>query len=158
LLEIQRLAAAQGRRGNKHEKPELPDTSGDIQPRSAASLWSGTSSAIAPRGGAYRGYCGGCPVGSFIKPRDYMTAMEGVPIRYIAKAPDVVPAYMDVGVAALKRALLRSRINVFDPTTVELLSCLQNVHDVFGKWEWRERLASIARQFGLSAELLKTAA
>jgi hypothetical protein len=109
-------------------------------------------------GGAYRGYCGGCPVGSFIKPRDYMTAMEGVPIRYIAKAPDVVPAYMDVGVAALKRALLRSRINVFDPTTVELLSCLQNVHDVFGKWEWRERLASIARQFGLSAELLKTAA
>jgi hypothetical protein len=47
---------------------------------------------------------------------------------------------------------------VFDPTTVELLSCLQNVHDVFGKWEWRERLASIARQFGLSADLLKTAA
>jgi NADH:ubiquinone oxidoreductase subunit E len=42
--------------------------------------------------------------------------------------------------------------------TIELLSTLQNVHDVFGKWEWRERLQSIARQFGLSAELVKAAA
>jgi hypothetical protein len=115
--------------------------------------------ALLPRGGgAYRGYCGGCPVGSFIKPRDYLTAMEGVPIRLIIKAPEQIPAYMDVGVAALKRALLRSRINVYDPTTVELLSCLQNVHDVFGKWEWRDRFASIARQFGLSADRLKSAA
>jgi hypothetical protein len=81
-----------------------------------------------------------------------------VPVRYIAKPPENVPAYMDIGVAALKRALLRSRINVSDPVTVELLSCLQNVHDVFGTWEWRERLASIARQFALSAELLKAAA
>jgi hypothetical protein len=115
--------------------------------------------ALLPRGGgAYRGYCGGCPVGSFIKPRDYMTAMEGVPIRLINRAPEQIPAYMDVGVAALKRALLRSRINVYDPTTVELLSCLQNVHDVFGKWEWRDRFGSIARQFGLSADRLKSAA
>jgi hypothetical protein len=115
--------------------------------------------ALLPRGGgAYRGYCGGCPVGSFIKPRDYMTAMEGVPIRYIDKGPECVPSYMDVGVTALKRALLRSNINVYDPTTVELLSCLQNVHDVFGKWEWRERFASIARQFSLSADRLRSAA
>jgi hypothetical protein len=115
--------------------------------------------ALLPRGGgAYRGYCGGCPIGSIIKPRDYVTAMEGVPVRFINKSPDAVPAYMDVGVAALKRALLRARINVYDPATVELLSCLQNVHDVFGKWEWRDRFTSIARQFGLSAELLKSAA
>lgn len=87
-----------------------------------------------------------------------MTAMEGVPVRYIAASVLSVPAYMDVGVAALKRALLRSRINVYDPTTVELLSCLQNVHDVFGKWEWRDRLASIARQFALSDALLEHAA
>ncbi|SEJ39741.1 hypothetical protein [Paraburkholderia diazotrophica] len=110
-------------------------------------------------GGAYRGYCGGCPVGSFIKPRDYMTAMEGVPVRYIGEqSPDARPAYMDVGVAALRKALLRAHINVYDPTTIELLSCLQNVHDVFGKWEWHERLQSIARQFGLSVDLLKMAA
>jgi hypothetical protein len=76
----------------------------------------------------------------------------------VSKGPETVPAYMDVGVAALKRALLRSNINVYDPTTVELLSCLQNVHDVFGKWEWRERFASIARQFNLSADRLKSAA
>jgi hypothetical protein len=131
----------------------------DIFNRAVLHLFGQGQAALLPRGGgAYRGYCGGCPVGSFIKPRDYMTAMEGVPVRYIGKAPDAVPPYMDVGIAALKRALLRSRINVFDPTTVELLSCLQNVHDVFGKWEWRERLASIACQFGLSAELLKSAA
>ncbi|CAD6513686.1 hypothetical protein ACFQ3P_03690 [Paraburkholderia sabiae] len=110
-------------------------------------------------GGAYRGYCGGCPVGSFIRPRDYMTAMEGVPVRYIGNnASDAIPAYMDVGIAALRKALLRANINVYDPVTIELLSCLQNVHDVFGKWEWRERLHSIARQFALSSELVKAAA
>ena len=115
--------------------------------------------ALLPRGGgAYRGYCGGCPVGSFIKPRDYMTAMEGIPVRYIGKTPIEVPAYMDVGVAALKKALLRAHINIFDPATIDLLSCLQNVHDVFGTWEWQERLVSIARQFGLSTAQLKPAA
>lgn len=115
--------------------------------------------ALLPRGGgAYRGYCGGCPVGSFIKPRDYMTSMEGIPVRYIGKTPVQVPSYMDVGVAALKKALLRAHLNIYDPTTVDLLSCLQNVHDVFGIWEWHERLASIARQFGLSAQRLKDAA
>ncbi|MBC8752312.1 MULTISPECIES: hypothetical protein [Paraburkholderia] len=122
-------------------------------------LFSQTQASLLPRGGgAYQGYCGGCPVGSFIKPRDYMTAMEGVPIRCIAKPLKDVPSYMDIGVAALKRALLRSRIDVSDPMTVELLSCLQNVHDVFGTWEWSERLASIACQFALSAEFLNAAA
>ncbi|MGA7812058.1 hypothetical protein [Caballeronia sp.] len=115
-------------------------------------LGQGQAALLEHGGGAYRGYCGGCPVGSFIKPRDYLSAMEGVPVRTINKPPDQVPAYMDVGVAALKRALLRSRINIYDPTTVELLSCLQNVHDVFGKWEWRDRFVSIARQFGLSTD------
>ena len=115
--------------------------------------------ALLPRGGgAYRGYCGGCPVGSFIKPRDYMTAMEGVPVRYIGRAATEVPAYMDAGISALKKALLRARLNVYDPATIALLSCLQNVHDVFGTWEWQERLVSIARQFGLSTAQLKTAA
>ena len=115
--------------------------------------------ALLPRGGgAYRGYCGGCPVGSFIKPRDYMTAMEGVPVRYIGRAATEVPAYMDAGISALKKALLRARLNVYDPATIALLSCLQNVHDVFGTWEWQERLVSIARQFGRSTALLKNAA
>jgi hypothetical protein len=116
--------------------------------------------ALLPRGGgAYRGNCGGCPVGSFIRPSDYTSAIEGVPVRYIgAQSLDAIPAYMDVGIAALRRALLRARINVYDPVTVELLSCLQNVHDVFGKWEWRERLLTIARQFGLSDDLVRAAA
>jgi hypothetical protein len=131
----------------------------DIFDQAVGHLFDQKRAALLPRGGgAYRGYCGGCPVGNFIKPRDYMTAMEGVPVRYIGKTPAEVPAYMDVGVSALKNALLRARINVYDQATVDLLSCLQNVHDVFGTWEWRERLTSIARQFGLSAERLKSAA
>jgi hypothetical protein len=122
-------------------------------------LFQQRGTALLPRGGgAYRGYCGGCPIGNFIKPRDYMTAMEGVPIHYVSKQKNEVPAYMDVGVAALKRALLRSKINVYDPQTVSLLSCLQNVHDVFGVWEWGDRLQSIARQFGLNADRLTNAA
>jgi hypothetical protein len=112
-----------------------------------------------PRGGgAYRGYCGGCPVGNFIKPRDYLTAMEGVPIRYICKQTSDVPAYMDVGVAALRRALLRSKINVYNPQTISLLSCLQNVHNVSGVGEWGDRLQLIAREFGLNADILTAAA
>ncbi|HKT99408.1 MAG TPA: hypothetical protein VJS30_23210 [Paraburkholderia sp.] len=116
--------------------------------------------ALLPRGGgAYRGYCGGCPVGSFIKLSDYTSAIEGVPVRYIGRQSlEGIPAYMDIGVVALRKALLRSRINVYDPLAIELLSCLQNVHDVFGKWEWRERLLTIARQFGLSDELVRAAA
>jgi hypothetical protein len=84
--------------------------------------------------------------------------MEGVPVRYLGADTRAVPSYVVVGIAALARALLHSRINVYDARTAELLSCLQNVHDAFGTQEWRDRLASIARQFGLSAELLKSAA
>ncbi|QQC63019.1 hypothetical protein [Paraburkholderia ginsengisoli] len=131
----------------------------EIFDQAVAHLFDQKRAALLPRGGgAYRGYCGGCPVGSFIRSRDYMTAMEGIPVRYIGKTSVEVPAYMDVGVSALKKALLRARINVYDHATVDLLSCLQNVHDVFGTWEWRERLGSISRQFGLSAERLKSAA
>ncbi|KNE75210.1 hypothetical protein BCRE_0894 [Candidatus Burkholderia crenata] len=130
----------------------------EIFDRAVHHLFGQGQAALLPRGGgAYREYCGGCLVGNFIKARDYMTAMEGMPIRYVGKGPETVPPYMDVGGEALKRALLRSNIND-DPTTVELLSCLQNVHDVFGKWEWRKRFASIARQFNLSADRLKSAA
>ena len=131
----------------------------DIFDQAVAHLFEQKRAALLPRGGgAYRGNCGGCPIGIFIRPRDYMTAMEGIPVRYIGKTPIEVPAYMEVGVSALKKALLRARINAYDPATVDLLSCLQNVHDVFGIWEWRRRLGSIARQFGLSAERLKSAA
>jgi hypothetical protein len=121
-------------------------------------LHQGKAALLPKGGGAYRSYCGGCPVGNFIKPQDYIAAMEGVPVRYVGRTQGVVPGYMAAGIAALKRALLRSRINIFDPTMISLLSCLQNVHDVFGKWEWRDRLISIARQFELSVELIKAAA
>jgi hypothetical protein len=63
---------------------------------------------------------------------------------------------MDAGVVALRRALKKARIDVDDRDTVELLSKLQNAHDVFGTWEWKERLHSIARQFGLSGALVDT--
>jgi hypothetical protein len=131
----------------------------EIFDRAVEHLFGQGRAALLPRGGgAYRGYCGGCPVGSFIRPRDYISAMEGVPIRYIGRAPNEIPAYMDIGVSALKKALLRSRINVYDPSMISLLSCLQNVHDVFGRWEWADRLRSIARQFGLESNLLSNVA
>jgi len=121
-------------------------------------LSQGNAALLPSGGGAYKGHCGGCPVGNFIRPRDYRTSMEGIPVRYIGVDPNTVPHYMDSGVAALRRALLRSKINVYNDETVALLSCLQNVHDVFGKWEWRDRLASIAKQFGLNGEMLSLAA
>lgn len=124
--------------------------------RAVDHLFEQGQAALLPRGGgAYRSHRGGCPVGSLIGRNDYLTAMEGVPVRHIGAAQGTTPAYMDAGIAALKKALLRAGVNVFDPTTVNLLSCLQNVHDAFGVWEWHERLSSIARQFGLSKHQLE---
>lgn len=65
---------------------------------------------------------------------------------------------MDVGIVALRKALLRAKLNVYDERTVDLLSCLQNVHDAFGVWEWHDRLLSIAREFSLDGERLRLAA
>lgn len=138
----------------------------EIFDRAVAHLLGQGCSALLPHGGgAYRGggcggghSYGGCPVGNFIRPRDYMSAMEGIPVRYVGREAGDVPLYMDVGVAALKKALLRAHLNIYDPATIKLLSCLQNVHDVFGVWEWRERLCAIAAQFGLSPARLKDAA
>ncbi|MFM0053144.1 hypothetical protein [Caballeronia grimmiae] len=124
-----------------------------------AHLLSQGGASLLPRGGgAYRGRCGGCPVGALVRPNDYRTSMEGVPVRFVIAETVRIPGYMDAGVAALKRALLRARINIYSQETIELLSCLQNVHDVFGIWEWNDRLRSIARQFGLSTHSLLRAA
>ncbi|WP_250536353.1 hypothetical protein [Caballeronia sp. AZ10_KS36] len=109
-------------------------------------------------GGVLRGRRGGCPVGALLRPGDYRTSMEGVPVRFVLAEPMRIPSYMDANVAALKRALLRARINAYSQETVDLLSCLQNVHDVFETEEWHDRLRSIARQFGLSTRSLQQAA
>jgi hypothetical protein len=131
----------------------------DIFDRVVDHLFAQRGAALLPRGGAaYRGGCGGCPIGNFIRPADYMTAIEGVPVRFLNPDAGGRPSYMDIGIKALRRALPRARINVDDPHTVDLLSCLQNVHDVFGVCEWRERLYSIARQFGLNGALLQRTA
>ena len=131
----------------------------EIFDRAARHLFSQGHAGLPPRGARpYRGYCGGCPVGNFIAPRDYITAMEGVPVHFIGASAPPAPSYMDVGVTALKQALLRSQINVYNPSTIELLSDLQNVHDVLDKREWRDGLASVARGFGLCADLLEHAA
>ncbi|OXC72392.1 hypothetical protein [Caballeronia sordidicola] len=131
----------------------------EIFVRAARHLFGQGHAGLRSRGGwAYRGYCGGCPVGDFIAPRDYIAAMEGVPVHFIGASALAAPSYMDVGIKALKRALLRSQINVYDPATIELLSCLQHVHDAFDKREWRDGLALVARQFGLCADLLEHAA
>ncbi|GGD96905.1 hypothetical protein BG57_26045 [Caballeronia grimmiae] len=127
--------------------------------QSVAHLLSRRSRSLLLRGGGvHRGKCGGCPVGALVRPNDYHTSMEGVPVRFVLTEPMRIPSYMDADVAALKRALLRARINVYSQETVDLLSCLQNVHDVFDTEEWHDRLRSIARQFGLSTQSLQQAA
>jgi hypothetical protein len=122
-------------------------------------LFSQGCAALLPQGGgAYRGNCGTCPVGLLIHARDYANSMEGIPVRFLGSAGTHAPPYMEPGIAALRRALVRSRVNVNDQTTVDLLSCLQNVHDVFANWEWNRRLWQIAVQFGLSPDGLKQVA
>lgn len=131
----------------------------EIFDRATRHLFSrGRAGQLARIGSTYRGYCGGCPIGSFIAPRDYVTGLEGIPVFFIGASAIAVPPYMNLGIVALKRALLRSHVNVYNPATIELLGDLQNVHDVLDKRQWRDGLASIARQFGLCADLLEHAA
>lgn len=134
-------------------------TDQEIFDRAVEHLYEQRRAALLPKGGAaYRGSCGGCPVGSFIRAADYASSMEGVPVRYLSGPALGRPPYMDAGIAALRKALLRARINVYDDRTVALLSCLQNVHDAFGVWEWHDRLLSIALEYGLSSECMRLAA
>jgi hypothetical protein len=134
-------------------KPVMFRSHQEIFDLAVAHLISQRRAALLPRGGgAYRGPCGGCPIGSFIAPRDYTTAMEGVPVRFIGKLANEIPVWMDAGVVALRKALRRARIDVDDSRTVRLLSCLQNVHDAFGVWEWNDRLHSIAREFDIAPQ------
>jgi hypothetical protein len=88
----QRISAAK-RTGDQPIKSLNFLTHQEIFNQTVDHLFGQKRAALLPRGGgAYRGYCGGCPVGNFIKPRDYMTAMEGVPVRYIGKTSIEVPS------------------------------------------------------------------
>ena len=107
-------------------------------------------------GGAYRGQGGGrCPIGSLIASVDHCTAMEGVPIRYICRTNKIgIPHSMDVGIAALERALRNARVDIDEPGMPDFLSKLQNVHDIFGTWEWKDRFGSIAREYNLNVDAI----
>lgn len=102
-------------------------------------------------------YLSGYSLGSFVNPLDHTAGIEGIPVFYLGECASAVPSYLNQGVVALKRALLRARVNVYDPMTVELLASLQNLHDLFAKMEWPHRLMTIAREFGLKFELLQPA-
>jgi hypothetical protein len=134
-------------------------TDQEIFDRTIEHLGEQRRTALLPKGGAaYRTSCGGCPIGNFIRRADYTSSMEGVPVRYLLGPALGRPHYMDAGIVALRKALLRAKINVYDQRTVSLLSCLQNVHDVFGIWEWRDRLKSIAREYSLNADRMRRVA
>jgi len=116
----------------------------DIFDRAVEHLNAQRSAALLPRGGgAYHGPCGGSPVGRFIGARDYTTAMEGVPVRYLSNAAYSHLTYMEAGIKALQNALLRARINVYD---------------AFGTWEWTDRLVAIARDFNLNPKYVRVQA
>jgi hypothetical protein len=67
-------------------------TDQEIFDRAVAHLYGQRCAALLPKGGAaYRGSCGGCPIGSVIRPADYASAMEGVPVRYL-RGPALGPA------------------------------------------------------------------
>ncbi len=100
-------------------------------------------------GPACRGPYGGCPVARLIRPVDFTPAMAGVPVRFLLAFAIGRTAYLDAGIAALRSALLRARVNVYDERTVALLSELQDVRDLSGFREWPDRLRSIARDHGL---------
>jgi hypothetical protein len=84
--------------------------------------------------------------------------MEGVLVRYISTHTKDIPQHMKAGLDALKRALLRARIDIDDSRTVLLLTRLQTVHGAFGVWEWQSRLKFVASEFGSLDGIVATAA
>jgi hypothetical protein len=115
--------------------------------------------ALLPKGGgAYYGGNSTCPVGNLIAARHYAASMEGVPVRYVSTHTKDIPQHLRAGADALKRALIRARIDIDDNRTVLLLTRLQTVHDAFGVWEWKRRLKSVASEFGLLDGIVATAA
>jgi hypothetical protein len=107
-------------------------------------------------GGAYRGYGGGCcPIGGLIANENYSTSMEGIPVRYICRSDKVgIPAYMDAGINALELALRKVGVDIDEPGMPDFLSKLQNVHDIFGTWEWKDRFISIANEYDLNTDII----
>jgi hypothetical protein len=106
-------------------------------------------------GGSYRSHGGyRCAIGALIPDSHYRTCMEGVPVRYLSAKATMIPMYMDQGVAAIRAALFEANVNIHDERTVNLLSALQNVNDIFGTWEWKARFTSIAQEFALNVDVL----
>jgi hypothetical protein len=118
-------------------------------------LTQNTTAILKNEGAAYRQNGKSCPIGHLIHDKDYSTAIESVPVRYLNKQNQEIPHYMFLGVKALKKALENANINTENKKTIELLSKLQNVHDAFGTWEWIERLTSIANEHQLDKSILK---
>jgi hypothetical protein len=100
----------------------------------------------------YRRPCGGSPVTKLIRPVDFTPAMAGVSVRLLLAFASGRSAYLDAGIADLRSALFRARVNVYHERTVALLSELQDVYDFSGFREWPHRLRSIARDHGLDCE------
>ena len=131
-------------------------TDQELYNKAAKHLLTQKSTAVLFQGGAaYRGRDGKCcPIGNMISTKDYTTALESVPVRFLTKEEREMTPKMVLGVRALRRALEHARVDTTNEKTVSLLSKLQNVHDAFGVWEWRERLTNIAREHGLNATVL----
>jgi hypothetical protein len=130
----------------------------EIYDRSAEHLLEQRRAFLDRNGGpAYRGLLGGCPVAKLICPVDITRAIAGVPVRFLLAFASGWTTHLDASVTALRSALLRARVNVYDEQTVALLSELQDLHDLSGLREWPERLRSIARDHGLDCGRALTA-
>lgn len=96
-----------------------------------------------------RAPCGGSPVARLIHPVDFTPATERVSVRYLLGFASGWPTHRYADIAALRRALLRARVNVYDERTAALLSALEDVYDRSDVRDWPDQLRSIARDRGL---------
>src|SRR5258708_9174634 len=72
----------------------------EIFDRAVLHLFGQGQAALLPHGGgAYRGYCGGCPGGGVLKPRHYITPLERAPLPHVRKTPGNAPPYTANAVA-----------------------------------------------------------
>jgi len=91
-----------------------------------------------------------CAAGCLIEDKDYLPMMEGSScgqtLLVLKDGEKLNPADMRLKMQAVQTALIAGGVNSDD---LELVACLQTVHDSWSVSEWRRKLRDVASQFGL---------
>ena len=92
-----------------------------------------------------------CAVGCLIPDQYYNSDMEGCSISDMIETEDEYDCHYKESIA-LKRALIRSDINIGEEAIIDLLKDLQRVHDDHEPEEWEKEFKKLEERYGLEEQ------